>query len=76
MLPSPTSRDVPGKVTDAILGVEEGSLGAVLEHPDTMDALAEGLLAGALGEQPVLLADVGHAALLLRGGRLRLRGCR
>ena len=65
---SHTARDVPWKVTHAILRMEEGSFGAVFEHSDTVGALAEGLLAGALGEQPVLLADVGHAALLLCGG--------
>ena len=38
-----------------------------------MDAVAEGGLAGALGEQAVLLADVDHAALLFCGG-CRFRG--
>ena len=62
-----TSRDVPGKVTDEIFRMEEGSLRAVLEHPDTMDALAEGGVAGTLGEQAVFLAGVDHAAFLFCG---------
>ena len=78
MLTSRTSRDVPGKVADKILRVEESSLDAVFENPDPMGALAEGGLAGALGEQSVLLADVVLAVLLLcccrlfRGGACRL----
>ena len=47
--------------------MEESSLRAVLEHPDTMDALAEGGLAGALGEQAVLSAGVDHAVRLFCG---------
>ena len=65
MLTGRTSRDVPGKVTDEILRMEESSLEAVFENPDTVGALAEGFLAGALGEQAVLLAGVALAALLL-----------
>ena len=65
MLTSRTSRDVPGKVADKILRVEESSLDAVFENPDPVGALAEGFLAGALGEQSVLLADVVLAVLLL-----------
>ena len=65
MLTSRTSRDVPGKVADKILRMEESSLPAVLENPDTVGALAEGFLAGTLGEESVLLADVALAALLL-----------
>ena len=68
MLTGRTSRDVPGKVTDEILRMEESALEAVFENPDTVGALAEGFLAGALGEQAVLLADVDNAALLLCGG--------
>ena len=67
MLTSHTSRNVPGKVTDKILRMEKSSLRAVLEEPDTVDALAEGGLAGALGEQAVLSAGVDHAALLFGG---------
>ena len=67
MLTSRTSRDVPGKVADEILRMEESSLDAVFENPDTVGALAEGFLAGALGEQSVLSADVDLAALLLCG---------
>ena len=48
--------------TDKILWMKEGSSDAVLENADTVGALAEGGLAGALWEQPVLLAD---ARLLL-----------
>ena len=73
MLTCPTSRDVPGKVAYKILRMEEGSVDAVLENPDTVGALAEGRLTGALGEEAVLLADVHLATLLLccrmfRGG--------
>ena len=60
-----TARNVPGKVTDKILRMEESSLGTMLEHPDTMNTLAEGGITGALGEQAVLLADVADARLLL-----------
>ena len=58
--------------------MEEGSLDAVFENPNAVGALAEGGLAGALGEQSVLLADVVLAVLLLcccrliRGGACRL----
>ena len=45
--------------------MEESFLEAVFENPDTMGALAEGGLAGALGEESVLLAGVALAALLL-----------
>ena len=78
MLTSRTYRDVPGKVADEILRVEEGSLDAVFENPDPVGALAKGFLAGALGEQSVLLADVVLAVLLLcccrlfRGGACRV----
>ena len=66
MLTCPTSRDVPGKVAYKILRMEEGSVDAVLENPDTVGALAEGRLTGALGEEAiVLLADVDLATLLL-----------
>ena len=65
MLTGRTSRDVPGKVTDEILRMEESSLDAVFENPDTMGALAKGFLAGALRKQSVLLAGVDLAALLL-----------
>ena len=65
MLTSRTSRDVPGKVADEILRMEESSLDAVFENPDTVGALAEGFLAGTLGEESVLLAGVALAALLL-----------
>ena len=66
MFTSPTSRDVPGKVAYKILRMEEGSVDAVLENPDTVGALAEGRLTGALGEEAfVLLADVHLATLLL-----------
>ena len=67
MLTSRTSRDVPWKVTDKIVRMEEGSLRAVLENPNPVGALAEGGLAGSLGEQSVLFADVDLAALLLCG---------
>ena len=60
-----TSRDVPGKVADKKVRMEEGSLGAVLENADPVGALAEGGLAGTLGEQSVLSAGVDLAALLL-----------
>ena len=65
MLTSHTSRNVPGKVTDKVFRMEESSLRAMLEHPDTVDALAEGGVTGALREQAVLLADVVDARLLL-----------
>ena len=58
MLTSRTSRDIPGKVADEILRMEESALEAMFENPDTVGALAEGFLAGALGEQAVLLAGV------------------
>ena len=67
MLTSHTSRNVPGKVTYKIFRMEESSLRAMLEHSDTVDALAEGGLTGALGEQAVLSAGVDHAALLFGG---------
>ena len=52
MLTSCTFGDVPRKVTDEIFRMEESSLRAVLEHPDTVDALAEGGLAGPSGNSP------------------------
>ena len=55
-----TARNVPGKVTDKILRMEESSLYTALESPDTMIALAVGGLAGALWEESVLLANARH----------------
>ena len=57
---SHTARNVPGKVTDKILRMEESSLYTALESPDTMVALAVGGLAGALWEESVLLANARH----------------
>ena len=59
MLTSQTARDHLGEGTDTILRMKEYSLAAVQEKTNTMGAMAEGSLAGALWEHSILLAYAG-----------------
>ena len=51
-----------------MLRMKEGSFTTAHEDADTVSALAEGDLAGARWEQPVLLADAGLNCCRFSGG--------
>ena len=68
MLTSRTARILRYPGTDKMLRMKEGFFATAHEDANTVSALAEGDLAGALWEQPVLCADAGLLLFCWRFG--------